>query len=180
LDRTDAESVVRPYVEHLNQVLNGTVTDSRLIAVIDPSVDHPRFDVCRYVNNATAPLELHGTRSRLLLQQKIDVSDDYCETVTYHYRFQTDESKDSWLFRWEWFRKPPRPDYRYPLAHFHVNAWLLDGTAVSGLHFPTGRTAIEQVVWGLIAEWGVKSKTKEWQTLLGESLRGFETRRRST
>lgn len=182
LDRTgaDAAAVVKGYVDHLNRVLNTTVTDARLSAQRDPQVEHPRFDVSRFESGRTASLHLHGTSARLLLQQKIDVRDDHCETVTYHYRFQTSGEKRSWLFRWEWFRKPPRADYPYPLAHFHVNATLAGGADVGGVHFPSGRIAIEQVLWGLIAEWGVKSKTDdEWQQVLQESLDGFERRRRT-
>jgi hypothetical protein len=154
------------------------VTDSRLSAVRDKHVDWPRFDICRFEGGATIPLELHGTGCRLLIQQKIDVKDDHCETVTYHYRFQLSEDKKSWLFRWEWYRKPPKDDYPYPLAHFHINARMADRD-VSGLHFPSGRVAIEQVVWGLIAEWEVESKTDAWREILEESIHGFEARRRS-
>jgi hypothetical protein len=140
--------------------------------------DEPRFDICRYVDGATRALELHGTTARLLLQQKIDVRGEHCAAVTYQYRFQETDDPDSWLFRWEWFRKQPRADYDYPLAHFHINSELV-GTNVSGMHFPTARVAIEQVVWGLIAEWGVESKSNDWREILTDSLEGFEERRRS-
>jgi hypothetical protein len=180
LGRTAAEPVVRGYVDHLNRILNRTVSDSRLTALRDSRVEGSRFVVCRYESGVTRPIELHGTSAHLLIQQTIDVAGDHCETVSYHYRFQQAEASKSWLFRWEWFRKPPKPDYPYPLAHFHVNARLTaDDRDVSGLHFPSARVAIEQVVWGLVAEWGVTTKTEDWREILTESLEGFEERRRS-
>jgi hypothetical protein len=186
LDRTGAEPVIRAYVDHINRVLNRTVTDGRLVAIRDPQGD-ARFDVSRIVRNNIASLELHG-RGYLLIQQKIDVRDNHCETLTYYYRYQKTEEPESWLFRWEWFRRPPKPDYPYPLAHFHVNAVFIDRQTtsvfaehedISGIHFPTARIAIEQVLWGLIAEWGVRSKSDDWREILTESLEGFEERRQS-
>jgi hypothetical protein len=38
---------------------------------------------------------------------------------------------------------------------------------------------LELVIWHVIAEWGVVPKTDDWRELLGESLEGFERRRRA-
>ena len=37
-------------------------------------------------------------------------------------RFQADESRKSWLRRWEYGREPPDADYPYSLGHMHVRA----------------------------------------------------------
>jgi len=62
----------------------------------------------------------------------------------------TADSKDAWLVRWEYFRRPPTPGYEYPLAHVHINAALLDRDAESPLskplphlHIPTARVPFE-------------------------------------
>jgi hypothetical protein len=68
------------------------------------------------VDRASAPLELEGTTTRLFLRQIIEVVDGHCQVESYSYRLQADESVESWLIRWEYYREPPRPDYSYPLA----------------------------------------------------------------
>ncbi len=96
--------------------------------------------------------------------------------MTYTYRYQADERPDSWLFRWEFLRKRPRPDYGYPLAHFHVNGSLSDGRTLAHVHFPTRRLPLELVLWDLTVEWDVKPLDSRWQEILMESIKGFEER----
>lgn len=169
-------AVARGFVDHLNWVLNRTVSKSRLSAVLDRTAAHPRFDVLRYVGGSTEPLELNKSSLRLTAQQKIDVVAERCQTVTYQYRLQRSEDPKSWLVRWEFFRERPRPDYDYPPAHVHVNGALVDGRDIHGLHFPTRRVPLELVFWHLIVEWGVEPLHEDWRTILGESIVGFEER----
>jgi hypothetical protein len=178
LGRTAPEPrhVAQGFVDYLNGVLNRTVTQSRLSLVPDKTVDHPRFDILRYVGGATEPLELNRSPLLLLSQQKIDVEAGRCLTVTYQYRVQRAADPKPWLVRWEFFRQRPRPDYEYPLAHIHVNAALVDGQEVHGLHFPTRRVPLELVLWHLIAEWGVAPLSDDWREILSESIDGFEER----
>jgi len=113
---------------------------------------------------------------------------DHCQIVSYGYRYQSCEDRNSWLLRWEYFRDQPRPDYEYPLSHVHVNADFVDAgiaaghpdKALSHLHLPTARVSLELVLWHLITEWGLASKTIDWRELLSESLEGFELRRRAS
>jgi hypothetical protein len=114
----------------------------------------------------------------------VEVEGEKCHTVSYVYRLMTADTKGAWLVRWEYFRRPPKPDYEYPLAHVHVNGALLDHDAESSLskplphlHVPTARVPFELVLWHLLAEWGVAAKTDDWQALLRNSLSGFEERR---
>jgi hypothetical protein len=126
------------------------------------------------------PLELPGTLRTLFVQQVIRVVDDsegkHCQTVSYRYRLQADESPKSTLIRWEYDRDPPRPDYQYPPAHVHFHGEL-EGADVQGLHVPTGRVPLEYVAWHLIAEWGAAPLTDDWQGLLEASIEGFQERR---
>jgi hypothetical protein len=107
----------------------------------------------------------------------IEVIDGHCQTESYAYRLQAGDSTDSWLVRWEYHRDVPRSDYPYPLAHVHVNATLPDGSPANRLHIPTRRVPLELVLWHLIAEWGVSSRTDEWRELLLASIQGFDERR---
>lgn len=99
--RRDAARVAQGFADHLNQVLNATVSRSRLSIIRDRTVEHPRFDITRVVAGEVRPLELHGTSACLLAQQKIDVDVEQarCLTVTYTYRYQANERPESWLFR---------------------------------------------------------------------------------
>jgi hypothetical protein len=164
-----------------NSVLNRTVSKSRLSVLLEKGTDPPHFDLFRRVNNRVTPLELNGTSALLLVQHKIEVVGEHCATLTYSYRYQRNEDPKSWICRWEYFRKPPKPDYRYALAHVHVNADLArkagSGEDVSGFHFPTRRVPLELVLLHLIQEWGVKPLKANWRKTLTTSVKGFEERR---
>lgn len=139
----------------------------------DPNI----FELTRLVEGSSAPLELHGGSAWLFVRQVIEVIDDHCQTESYSYRLQSGQTRDSWLVRWEYYRKSPRVDYEYPLAHVHLNAAFPDGTRAEHLHIPTRRVALELVVWHLIAEWRVEVKTGDWKDVLSESISGFDERR---
>ncbi len=121
----------------------------------------------------TAPFELHGTAARLLMRQLLVVVDGHCRIESYTYRLQSGDEKESWLIRWEYHREPPRPDYAYPAAHLHVHGEFPGREPIGRLHIPTRRVPLELVVWHLIAEWGVESKTDDWQTILTEPIERF-------
>jgi hypothetical protein len=178
-DRTGIElprKAAQAFADHLNGVLNRTISDSRLSLIPDPR-DANAFELTRLVDGASAPLELHGTSARLFVRQIIVVAEGHCKTESYAYRFQVDESIASWLIRWEYLREAPRVDYSYPRAHIHVNATFADGMSAGGLHIPSRRVPLELVARHLIAEWGVQPKHDDWQTVLEESVQGFDERR---
>lgn len=135
------------------------------------------FELTRLVDRASAPLELEGTMARLFLRQIIEVVDGHCQVESCSYRLPADESVESWLIRWEYYRAPPRSDYSYPLAHVHVNAAFADGSTVGRLHIPTRRVPLELVIWHLIAEWDIAPRLDDWRALLTQSIEGFDTRR---
>ena len=114
---------------------------------------------------------------RLFVRQIIEVVDERCQTESYSYRLQADDTRDSWLIRWEYFRDTPKTNYPYPLAHVHVNGESQTAADLGRLHIPTRRVPLELVIWHLIAEWNVASKTADWMTVLGESVAGFDERR---
>lgn len=161
------------------------MTDARLTLVPIPGGD-TRYNLACVERGERVAFALHGVRERLYIRQAIEVVDGHCQTASYTYRYQLGPDKQSWLLRWEYFREPPRPDYEYPLGHVHVNAEFVDSSAgakfrkpPAHLHIPTGRVALELVLWHLIAEWGVDSKTDDWSGLFRQSLEGFEQRRRA-
>jgi hypothetical protein len=108
------------------------------------------------------------------VRQVVVVVDGRCQTESYTYRLQSGETMESWLIRWEYQREPPRPDYVYPAAHVHVHGAFPDAEPIGRLHIPTRRVPFELILWHLIAEWGVESKSRDWQTILTESIEGFD------
>lgn len=176
-------SAAQGFADHLNGVLNRSVSDARLTILAVPGYGD-QFTIACLDGPRAAPFALFGSSLRLLLSQTVEVVEGRCHTVTYAYRLATGDAKNDWLVRWEYFRRPPRPDYPYPLAHAHVNATLLVTGAedllakpTPHLHLPTARLPLELVLWHLIAEWGVHARTSDWRAVLQESLAGFEERR---
>jgi hypothetical protein len=166
------------FADHLNSVLNRTVSDSRLSLIPRPE-DPDTFELTRLVEGSSAPLELHGTSSRLFVRQLFEVVDGHCRIESYSYRLQTADHRESWLIRWEYYRDSPRAHYPYPLAHVHFNGVLVDGMKAGRLHVPTRRVPLELIVWHLVAEWGVEPRGKDWMAVLEESIAGFDERRRA-
>jgi hypothetical protein len=166
------------FADHLNGILNGTVSDSRLSLIALPA-DPGTFEVTRFVDRDSSSLELHGTTVRLFVRYVIVVKDGRCRTESYAYRLQTDESAASWLIRWEYQRESPRSDYPYARAHVHVRGTFPDGKEADRLHIPTRRVPLELVLWHLIAEWGVKPKQQNWRQQLEASIDDIDGRRRT-
>jgi hypothetical protein len=73
------------FADHLNGVLNSTVSDSRLSLIPLPA-DPGAFELTRLVDGDSAPLDLHGTTVRLFVRQVIVVKDGHCSTESYGYR----------------------------------------------------------------------------------------------
>lgn len=171
-----ARSAAQAFVDHLNAVLNGTVTDARL-SLLAVQGDESAFEITRFVGDTRAPLELLGSPLRLFVRHTVVVVDGHCQTESYGYRLQSSAEAGSWLLRWEYFRDVPRRDYPYPLAHLHVNGAFAGGESIDALHLPTSRVPLESVVWHAIAEWGVMPRSNDWRGLLDDSVAGFHERR---
>jgi hypothetical protein len=181
--KTSPRDAAQGFASHLNTVLNATVTDARITT--SATANDRRFSLAHVSpDGLPTAFALAGTDLSLLFHQVVEVQDDgHCRTISYNYRLASGPAKSDWILRWEYNRKPPAPDYRYVRGHLHVNARLTDeqveqktAKGAAHLHLATGRVPFELVVWHLIAEWGVDSRTSAWQDVLGESLDGFEER----
>lgn len=149
------------------------------MSLIQRPEDPTAFELTRLVEGSSESLDLHGTPNRLFVRQIFEVVEGHCQVESYSYRLQTNDARESWLVRWEYYREPPRSDYAYPLAHVHFNGALADGTAAGRLHVPTRRVPLELIVWHLVAEWGAQPKGEDWKAVLRESIAGFDERRRA-
>lgn len=177
-----ARSVAQAFADDLNLVLNQTVSHARLSLQSDPRAPNHFLLAC-FKGARVSSFDLHRSPLRLLVTHNLWVEDDEAHTASYAYRLMTSDSKDDWLLRWEYYRRPPRDGYEYPLAHCHARHGKVGIGAVqldlNRLHIPTGRMALEHVIWHLIAEWGVASLTVDWLQILKRSIDQFESQRTS-
>ncbi|MHB1538689.1 MAG: hypothetical protein ACYCUM_13655 [Solirubrobacteraceae bacterium] len=179
MPKRSPRSIAQGFADHLNGVLNSTVTDARL-SLLESAGEARRFTLGCLDGASPVAFKLHGSTARLLVLQDLRVVGEHCETLGYQYRFSRGAAKASWLLRWEYLRQPPDSAYPYPLAHVHVNGTLASGsTALAGLHVPTSRLPLELVLWHLIVEWGVMARREDWRHVLAESIDGFQRKRRS-
>jgi hypothetical protein len=172
---TESRQIVQDFVDYLNGVINRTVSDSRLTAIRRTDTPTDRFLITRLVSGAEAPLLLdHHTTLLVQHDTEVNLESGRCETVTYTYRLERD---GKWVIRWEFFRKPPKPSYEYPLSHVHVNTATPNCPTkeFSHLHVPTRRVPLEMIHWHAIVEWGVAGKAG-WRAEIEKSIRGFEDR----
>ena len=172
----DPRRAAQGFVDHLNSVINRTVSDARLSLIPLPD-DPAAFEITRLVEREAVPFDLLGSSLRLFVSQTLVVVNGHCQTESHAYRLQEDDSRQSWLIRWEYLREPPRTDYPYPAAHAHVNGEWERSEALDRLHIPTRRVPLELLLWHLIAEWGVTPRSDDWQAILRESIEGFDERR---
>jgi hypothetical protein len=164
--------VAQSLAEHLNRVLNRTVSDSHLS--VSPIIgDGEKFQLARLVERQNVPLQLRGTTASLFVRLVVVVEDGRCKTDSYEYRFQADESRKSWLRRWEYRREPPDADYPYSLGHMHVRGTSPDGAAIDREHLPAGGRGrpmpLQEIIRYLIADRGVKPRNKDWKAILEDS-----------
>jgi hypothetical protein len=75
-------SVAQAFADHLNSLLNRTVSDARLSLIGDPS--HPARTTLACLRGTTpTSFALHGSNVRLLVVQTLEVDGEHCRAVTY-------------------------------------------------------------------------------------------------
>lgn len=163
-------------------MLNRTVSDARLSLLPRP-YSATRYLIACVQEARVVPFDLHGSTLLLYVEHEVDIADDKAHTAAYRYVLQADVTHESWLARWEYLRERPS-GYPYALGHVHVRADFAQplragpaDKALSRMHLPTARVALELVLRHVIAEWGVQAKTDAWSQILDDSLAGFEARR---
>ena len=175
-DHRRARSIAQDFADRLNALLNRTVTDARL-SLLAPAPE--RFLIACFRGTRTVPFALNGTSLRLYVEHGVDMVDGREHTAFYTYRLQSGDDRGSWLVRWDYIcERPVR--YPYTLGHVHARADFITGMPtkpLEKLHVATARVALELVLHHLITEWGVQTKSPNWETILERSLADFESRR---
>jgi hypothetical protein len=172
------EDTFLKFKEHLNFLLNKTVTDAPLSLLLIPPL--PRA-LLRFWQNDRLVCVKVGRSYHLFIGQTLEAVKDgkryRLRTLAYAYRITEGPSfDDRCLFRWEYNSR----EYKESLAprhHLHFPATLrcagnriLDTEA---LHIPSGWITIEEIIRFLVHELEVKPKSNNWDTLLRDSEQKF-------
>lgn len=122
-----------------------------------------------------------GQRFRIVEDKEIEHGPYRVHTVEYWY--QIDCPEDSQVLTYHW--KPESDTTSLEQApHLHIGSSVVANDAplmrktFSKLHIPTGRVSIESIVRFLIIEIKVHPSVIEWETVLDEGQRLFDTFRR--
>lgn len=174
------------FQDRLNRTLNKTVTHARLRAVaLSPS---PRFATITYFDQtarhafSAVPLQ-NGCCLSIRMDIRVVPNGVTTEATSIAYRCPSSNSSDDWIFRYEYERaRAEAGDYRYPVAHLHVNATPLCYRGVKAfpdLHLPTRRLSLEAILRHLIVEHDVPvlGDRDAALTFLDEQQADFERRR---
>lgn len=166
--RSKDRKILQAFVDYLNEVLNQTVTASRLSVI---RTNSPYFVVTRLQDKIIRPLELapKGWLHFLLMAMVRPDNRIIVEEAVWRYSLSPIPDEEQWIFRYD-YRLNPQDNY--PCAHLHINAGHL-----KEYHFPTARVSIEQIVAHLITEHGIKPRCENWFDLLKASHEGFVERR---
>ena len=95
----------------------------------------------------------------------------------YDYGIMANDGREIVVFHWH----PERGGVTWP--HLHVGSLMIDSTRhdigrrFSGLHLPTSRISIEQVVRALITQFDVTPLRANWQSILDEGDVAFKQTR---
>lgn len=153
------DGVVSAYVRALNQILNTTVSASRLTAKAGALA--PRYSLARYQGNEILPLELKNGFWLLINQEVTVVKEDRDEKIVlqkYLYRIWHGPmaGQRNWLLEWHLNRQVA--DRVKGLPHVHVNC-RRDGLVVGlpRLHVPTDRISLERILLFMIDDLGLET-----------------------
>jgi hypothetical protein len=169
----------RLLTDHLNRILNSTITHKRLSLFLPALADEAQINFREHGSASFAMLRTDYGPMELDLRQTCDVVGDEetglltLRTLSYRYTI-TPEGNPEPLLRWEFVRFPASSDATWCQHHFqgpirlgihnregeeaHLNRW----------HLPTSGIAIEDVLRFCITDLGVRPTGDNWNQQLGE------------
>ncbi|HVO62234.1 MAG TPA: hypothetical protein VMT53_14955 [Terriglobales bacterium] len=167
--------VFRHFRDHISSLLNRTITDARLS--LTHLKDKP-FAQFAFRDEADMPIAapLFSKNLFLAASQHLEVRPEAGKwrlyTLEYNYHLLEAPSPDSrWIIRWE-YKSHKRLRNEHPRHHVHLDVTLKTSAGdlnLDHLHLSTGWVTIEEVIRFLIAEVGIKAKSKTWDDDLLES-----------
>lgn len=91
------------------------------------------------------------------------------QTAAYYYELQIGSGQEILSYHWH-------PDGPSPVTFPHMHIGTASGVTVDGIlkaHFPTPRTALEDLLWMLIEDFGVRHRRRDWQRILERNRAGY-------
>jgi hypothetical protein len=91
-------------------------------------------------------------------------------TVGYYYELQDEGNTEILSYHWH-------PESRSPLIFPHMHIGWGSGAKVEGLfkpHYPTPRTPLEDFLWMLIEDFGVRHEHADWKKILKRGRATYE------
>lgn len=169
----------RTFADHLNHILNTTVTQRRLSIVIS----NQQIAVIGFRTPARASEALIHTsygRMELDLRQTCDATIDEesnqltLRTLSYRYTLRPAGAAEP-LLRWEFVRFPADADATWNRHHFQgpIRLGIYDSSGVEAIlnrwHLPSGSIAIEDVLRFCITDLGVRPLVDDWDRRLQDT-----------
>lgn len=163
----------------MSGLLNRTITDARLSLAHRKGKTFAQF-AFRDEQDMPIAAPLFSGNLFLAASQQLEVRQDNGRwrlyTLEYNYHLLEQPSPDSrWIIRWE-YKSHSRLRNEHPRHHVHLDVKLptpVGELNLDHLHLSTGWVTLEEVIRFLIAEVGVKPKTKNWDDELLESEKFF-------
>ncbi|MBI3454809.1 MAG: hypothetical protein HY002_03335 [Candidatus Rokubacteria bacterium] len=178
------EATARIFCDHLNHVVNRTVSQTRLVWFHVEG--QPLGEITFRQTGAPTRARLRTRFGPMWLSlgqlcgsivQPGGLHRLY--TAKYKYTITRDGTEEP-LLRWEYVRRYPSPDDRWCRHHLqgNVRLGLYDGATeltLDALHVPTGFTTVEEVLRFCITDLGVNPLSADWDRILTESYERFKT-----
>lgn len=177
LTTAKAKRTAQEFGELMGRVVNATVSKAPIRFV---EVEGKQFTgfVAHAPQGFPAPMAL-ANGHYLYLHQALGLRrhERYLTTLEYSYRYQAAESRESWIWRYEYIREP-EAGYPYPRSHVHVNArpsFYTGAKPFSELHLPVGERGvmIEALIRHLIVECDIAPISPKWEEILAEAEDSF-------
>lgn len=93
------------------------------------------------------------------------------KTTAYRYAIEDKNCQEVLSYDWH----PGGINISFPHVHVHAQSSVLSITDFKKKHLPTGRVAIEQVLYLTVKEFGVRPIKKNWEKILSDAQGQFET-----
>jgi hypothetical protein len=175
------------FADHLNRVLNTTLTQARIVAfAMGDGDDSPVSVSFRERGRATAAhLNTRFGPMTLFIGQRCEgvrIGADRIRLITVEYKYTlTNGDRAAWDFddpilRWEYVRRPKRGGLwcRHHLqGPITVPLGRAGGVGLNEMHLPTGYVPIEDIIRFCITDLVVTPLTEDWPRILLESYQQF-------
>jgi hypothetical protein len=169
------------FAEHLNELVNGTVTTSRIIPFMPDDDDLAYLSFRQGGGPETVSLNTNIGPLAFFLGQTCDAilvhGKHRLRTVKYRYHLRAPDQSEP-IIRWEYVRE--RASTARPYCRHHIQGGFSlpfpDGSVSANMmHIPTGYVAVEDVIRFLIVELGVAPINPNWNERLEGSYYKFKT-----